>query len=349
MSFAANNLKSPRRHRHRGGHGAQDGVIHSVTANAALWPDFSLFSPTVPEDAQTSALAGNTASPKMLLVNAHPDDESEGAALVYRITHELGGTVDQVVVTNGEGGNHYSALAEAYYRLPLGAETAGRRKLLGQIRREELMRSSRILGIRHNYFLDQEDTGTTLNPAEAFNAWDIDRVRREIRMLLQFEKYHLVLLLLPTADTHGHHQSVAAITLEALADLEPEERPAAVGVRTAPALTGDPGRFSGLDGYPMTRTTSAEPVWSFDRATPLNCHPRLDYSIVVNWVISEHKSQGLFQMEFGRRTHERFWLFEAGGKAGEARWRELLRMLERHEASCQDTAHRQAKRQRVKH
>jgi hypothetical protein len=153
-------------------------------------------------------------------------------------------------------------------------------------------------------------------------------------MLLQFEKYHLVLLLLPTADTHGHHQSVAAITLEALADLEPEERPAAAGVRTAAGLRGCPDRFLELDGYPVTRTTSAEPVWSFDRTTPLNGHPQLDYSIVVNWVISEHKSQGLFQMEFGRKTHEHFWLFEASGEAGQARWRDLLRMMEQNSAAC---------------
>jgi hypothetical protein len=83
-----------------------------------------------------------------------------------------------------------------------------------------------------------------------------------------------------------------------------------------------------LDGYPVTRTTSPEPVWVFDRRTPLSCHPSLDYGIVVNWVIAEHKSQGFFQMELGRRTHEHFWLFEASGEAGAARWRELVQAME---------------------
>jgi LmbE family N-acetylglucosaminyl deacetylase len=288
----------------------------SLVADAAMWPDASAFHPTAFEDAPI----------KMLLVNAHPDDESESAAAVYRITHETGGTVDQVVVTNGEGGHQFAALAEAYYRLPLTNSSDGR-KLLVQIRREELMRSSRILGIRNNYFLDQTDTGMTLSARDAFEAWDIPRVRQELRELLEFEKYNVVMILLPTADTHGHHQTVAALTLETVAELDEEDRPAVLGVRTAAAGAGDPGRFSELQGYPSTRTAQADPVWSFDRTTPLDCHRSLDYSIVANWVIAEHKSQGFFQMEGGRKTREYFWLFEAGGVSGAAHLREFVRAM----------------------
>jgi hypothetical protein len=60
----------------------------------------------------------------------------------------------------------------------------------------------------------------------------------------------------------------------------------------------------------------------------MSCHPQLDHRIVVNWVISEHKSQGFFQMEGCRRTHEHFWLFEVSGEAGAARWRKILHKLE---------------------
>jgi N-acetylglucosamine malate deacetylase 2 len=288
----------------------------SLVADAAMWPDASAFNPVPVEDPQIKAL----------LVNAHPDDESESAGAVYRITHEAGGTVDQVVVTNGEGGHEYAALAEAYYRLPLTNGTDGR-KLLGQIRRAELMRASRILGIRHNYFLDQTDTGMTLSPGDAFRAWDIPRVRRELRELLEFEQYNVVLILLPAIDTHGHHQTVAALTLETVAELDEEDRPAVLGVRAAAAGSGEVDRFSELTGYPSTRTVRPEPVWSFDRRTPLDCHRSLDYSIVANWVIAEHKSQGFFQMESRRKTHEYFWLFEAGGASGRARLRNFVRAM----------------------
>src|ERR1700735_3486907 len=57
--------------------------------------------------------------PKILLVVAHPDDEYTFAATVYRVAKELGGTVDEVVITDGAGGFHYSTLSEPIYGIPL--------------------------------------------------------------------------------------------------------------------------------------------------------------------------------------------------------------------------------------
>jgi LmbE family N-acetylglucosaminyl deacetylase len=327
MSAARGHLAGSRQLRHRHRYGLQEGLFRAIAASAALWPDPAAFGSVSLEDQPSLDTAEERVPVRALLVNAHPDDESESAALVYRLTHELGATVDQVVVTNGEGGHQYAALAEAYYRLPLTTASSSR-ELLGRIRREELMRSSRILGIRHSYFLDQKDTGVTLNAADAFEAWDIARIRQELRVLLQFERYDLVPLLLPAPDTHGHHQTIAALTLDTAGELEAEDRPAVLGVRTAAAANGTPGEFSQLGGYPVTRTIDPAPVWSFDRRTPMNCHPQLDHRIVVNWVISEHKSQGFFQMEGCRRTHEHFWLFEVSGEAGTARWRDRAHKLE---------------------
>jgi LmbE family N-acetylglucosaminyl deacetylase len=149
---------------------------------------------------------------KVLLVVAHPDDESECAAVLYRITHELGGAVDQVVVTNGEAGTQYSAPAQAYYGLHLSEEASGRKRL-ARLRRKEALRAGQILGIRHNYFLDQKDTGFTFDPLEGLQAWNIELVQRELVRLLEREKYDLVLVLLPSPGTHGHHQTVAQVTL----------------------------------------------------------------------------------------------------------------------------------------
>lgn len=294
-------------------------LLRSLGAGATLWPDAAAFGPVFAEPGRLF---------KVLLVVAHPDDESECAAFVYRVTHELGGTVDQVVVTNGEAGARYSAPAEAYYGLPFNEKEAGR-KSLARIRRRELLRASRILGIRHNYFFKQKDTGFTFDVREGLQAWDVEAIRQELAGLLQREKYDLVLTLLPSPGTHGHHQTVAQLTLEAVAHLKPEERPAALGVQTATAES-TPDDFSELEGYPLTRTTTREPAWTFDRRAPLHGHHALDYSIVVHWVMAEHKSQGIFQMEYGRRTHECFWLFEIGGLAGTARWRNFLQAVRQH-------------------
>jgi hypothetical protein len=158
--------------------------------------------------------------------------------------------------------------------------------------------------------------------------------------LLQFERYDLVVLLLPTPDTHGHHKTTAPLTLETVGELEADERPAVLGVQTA-AATDLCGEFSQLVGYPVTRTTDPAPAWSFDRRTPLSCHQSLDHSVVVNWVISEHKSRGFFQMEYGRRTHEHFWLFEVSGEDGATRWRSIVEYLDRIGRSGERETHAQ--------
>jgi len=76
----------------------------------------------------------------------YPDDEYYFAAAIYRIAVELHGTVDELVITNGEGGYRYSTLAEPYYDGFLTSEVAGR-KALPAIRREETLNAGRILGI----------------------------------------------------------------------------------------------------------------------------------------------------------------------------------------------------------
>jgi LmbE family N-acetylglucosaminyl deacetylase len=255
---------------------------------------------------------------KVLLVVAHPDDESECAATLYRVTHEIGGVVDQVIITNGEAGHQYSAPAQAYYRSSADEES-WRKDLVG-IRRGELRRAGRILGVRRHYFLNQKDTGLTWDSREGLEAWDIEHVRKQLCGLLRCQNYDLVFMLLPSLNGHGHHQTAAILTLQAIATLEEQRRPAALGVQTADS-------FGGLEAYPLTRTATSEPAWRFDRRTRLHCHSALDYSIVVNWVIAEHKSQGMFQMEFGKRTHENFWLFDVCGSAGEARWRSFLALV----------------------
>lgn len=263
---------------------------------------------------------------QVLMVVAHPDDESECAAMVYRITHELGGAVDQAVVTNGEGGHQYSAPAQAFYGLAKGEEAW--RKNLARIRRRELIQAGRILGVRDHYFFEQPDTGLTLDEGEGLRAWNIERVERGISELLTRNRYDLVIALLPAADTHGHHKTVALLTLAAVANLDEGNRPGVLGVRAARPGTASSERYHNLDGFHLTRAFSLEPDWTFDRQTPMRCHAALDYSIVVNWVIAAHKSQGAFQMEFARRTQECYWLFEISGAAGANRWRRMLRALE---------------------
>src|SRR4051794_16442725 len=167
--------------------------------------------------ATTAAAAQQTPgpnSPKVLLVVAHPDDEYAVAATVYRITHELAGIVDQFIITNGEGGFRYSQLAEAVYGARLTDEATGRSRL-PEIRKKEALAAGSILGIRRHYFLEQKDSKFNTNGAEPFGGlWDCEAVSANLRSLLQREKYQFVFILLPTGETHGHHQAAAQLVLE---------------------------------------------------------------------------------------------------------------------------------------
>src|SRR5689334_16749139 len=113
-------------------------------------PFFFLWLVTLSISAQTKT------GPKVLVVTAHPDDETAMAATIYKITHELNGLVDQCVITNGEGGYKYSTLAEAYYGLELTDEKVGRENL-PRIRKQELINAGKIISTNNIFFLDQKD------------------------------------------------------------------------------------------------------------------------------------------------------------------------------------------------
>jgi hypothetical protein len=105
---------------------------------------------------------------RVLLVVAHPDDEYEVAGTVCRISKELFGTVDQVVITDGEAGYRYSSLAVPYYGIDLPNEAVGRARLPG-IRKEEARRAGRILGIQHQWFLNEKDDRFMLDAGESLD------------------------------------------------------------------------------------------------------------------------------------------------------------------------------------
>jgi LmbE family N-acetylglucosaminyl deacetylase len=270
----------------------------------------------------TAAIAAEADARKILIVVAHPDDEYAFAATTYRLVREQGWTADQVVITNGESGYRYSQLAEIFYGSVLTDETDARAHLPA-IRKEEVKRAGRILGIRRHYFLDQRDLGFDTDAARADDHnWDAAKVRGFLADLIGRERYDVVFTLLPTEQTHGHHRAATILALEAVAGLPADRRPLVFGVEAQDRQEAAVA-FAGLGGSAVTRTSRLEPVLTFDRRSSFGYRKALDYQIVVNWVIAEHKSQGLFQMDSGRHDLERFWLFEVSGGRAEERVEEL--------------------------
>jgi LmbE family N-acetylglucosaminyl deacetylase len=248
----------------------------------------------------------------VLLVVAHPDDESEMAGTIYRITKELSGIVDQVIISDGEGGFRYSSLAGRYYGADLANEPIGR-ALLPRIRQDEARRAGRILGIRHQWFLNERDDHFTLDVQEVLQkTWRTDRVEGWLVERLRKGHYDQVFVLLPTEDTHGEHKAASILALRAVEQLPESQRPAILGVQASPK---EEVSYQTLSGFPIAATSSTDAVFHFDRDVHFGFKDSLSYQIIVDWVIAEHKSQGLFQTTVGQNRFENFWVFSNGGRS----------------------------------
>jgi len=252
---------------------------------------------------------------RVLLIVAHPDDEYEMAATVYRVAQELTGWVDQIVITDGEGGYRYSLLANRYYGVNLTDESTGRSNL-PTIREAEARGAARILGIRRQWFLKERDDHFTLSADEALRSWRTQRVLAELLERLREGHYDVVFVLLPTAETHGQHKAASLLALQAVEQLPVNERPAVVG---AQADSKDTASYTALSAYPITAAMSSAPQFHFDRDIRFGFRNALSYEIVVNWVIAEHKSQGLFQTKCGQDRFENFWVFALSGDSSLSR------------------------------
>ena len=265
------------------------------------------------------ALASAGAQPdsalKVLIVTAHPDDDFFFAATVYRITHDLKGKVDLALITNGEGGYKYSSLGNIYYGLELTDPAIGR-QYLPAIRKQELMNGGRIIGIRNYFFLDQQDKEFTLNVDSVFRyVWDMQTTRKRLRDIMLQGDYDYVFGLLPTEETHGHHKGATILALETARDLPEQLRPVVLGGSSSRKSDTIAARFTGLKGYPVTSVAAGSPSFSFDKTQKFGFRNALDYRIVVNWLIAEHKSQGTMQLLMNRGDIEEFWFFDANDRA----------------------------------
>lgn len=266
------------------------------------------------------------AQPRVLAVQAHPDDETTYAATLYGIAQHLDGEVDVAIITDGSGGFDYAMLAEPIYDKPLAAEPEAR-FYLPAVRKQEMLRGADILGLRNVFFLDEYDHMYMLDADTVLqHVWDADHVRNHLSEILAAGGYDFVFTLLPTADTHGHHKSAGILALEAVSALPAEDRPTVLG-----GLATDAGvqpTYGGLPDYPLTEPLAEEPAFSFDRRAPLEVDSLLTYQVVVNWLIAEHKSQGTLQLLMNEWDIEHFWPYAINSAAAVERARELFYRLD---------------------
>jgi LmbE family N-acetylglucosaminyl deacetylase len=267
----------------------------------------------------------NVYAQRVLIVTAHPDDESACAATVYKITKELNGVVDLAVITNGEGGYKYSLLAEAYYHIKLTDEATGR-KHLPSIRKKELMAAGDIIGISNYFFFDQLDHHYTLDVDTVLKeTWDTTLIKKHLKSILSKGNYDFIFCLLPTPGTHGHHKGAAILALETLNEIQ-GNKPVILGVTTNNETDTVPV-FKGLEKFPLTSISSGTYFNTVDRTVSFGYKNSLNYKIVVNWEIVEHKSQGSIQSTRYLSDLENFWYFDCNGQDGKKKTEGLFEKL----------------------
>lgn len=266
---------------------------------------------------------------KALIITAHPDDETAFAATVYKITHELKGIVDLAVITNGEAGYKYSTLAEPYYNLKLTDEAMGR-KYLPTIRKKELMNAGNIIGIGKYFFMDQLDNHYTLDADTVLKQiWDVTFVKRRLTEIIRNGNYDFIFCLLPTEGTHGHHKGATILALQTVNELPAGKKPIVLAAGVSSKTDTTVTTFKGLDAYPITTITHATSEFSLDRNVAFGYKNSLNYKVIVNWEIAEHKSQGTMQLAMGRGDNEVFWYFDLNDPAGRSKVQNLFDCLAR--------------------
>lgn len=266
--------------------------------------------------------------PKALVVIAHPDDEGAFSGTIYKITHELKGTADIFVITNGEAGFKYSTLAESIYGLELTDEKVGR-KHLPEIRRQELTNAGKIIGIRKIFFLNQVDAHYGQNEREPLDtSWNTKLVEDSLNRVLVHNKYDFVFCLPPVMGTHGGHKAASLLALRGVAKLPAAQRPVILAGSVVSKKDTIVRRLPQLGSYAESATLSDTANFRVHLMAPIGFNGKLNYNIIKGWEIAEHKSQGTMQLFMGRQSdYEVFWYFKLNAEGGYAKAQALFEKL----------------------
>jgi len=268
----------------------------------------------------------NGKGPHVLVVIAHPDDESVFSVTLYKIAKEHHGIIDLFVITDGEAGYKYATLAENYYGVALTNEKTGRNEL-PRIRKQELKNAGNILGVAHYYFMDQRDSHYGLNEHDPLDtSWNVKAVNKKLDQLLADNHYDLVFCLLPVPSTHGAHKAASLLALNAVAKVPADKRPLILGADLRDKAD-EPIKFSQYKDYEITQTVTDIPLFSVDRTACFSYKNRVNYKVIANWELAEHKSQGVTQMTMNDGDLEEFWYFKLNGTAGIAKCDSLFKMF----------------------
>jgi N-acetylglucosamine malate deacetylase 2 len=253
--------------------------------------------------------------PRVLIVTAHPDDETMFPATIFKITHELIGIVDLALITDASGG-YNGLVASTFYGKNLTDSAVGR-NALPLIRKKELLCSGEVMGIRNFYFFDQLDDYYQIDPKPFFEGkrWDMAFCEKKLNTILENGKYDYVICLVPSIEQHAHHKTASILAIRAVQKLKLPVKPIVLGGK---ALNKNyTFKFESLPDFPETKILVKAPVFYFDRSFGFGEENKHSYMIVADWVKACHKSQsGDMNSSMHKGDLETFWYFDINPEKG---------------------------------
>jgi LmbE family N-acetylglucosaminyl deacetylase len=260
---------------------------------------------------------------KILIVQAHPDDETIMAGAIFKFTQYLHGVVDLLLVTNGEGGYKHTQFAEKLYGVNLSNEENGREEL-PRIRKQELEAGGKILGIKKFIYLDEVDDFYSIDLINPMENWEIEAIKDKSLETRTETTYDFVFVWLPIAETHAHHQATSILLLQVVDTLPEAKRPIVLGCTEKREIYHNNTQYS-----KETRLMADAPLFMFDKNQKLiNINPRMDFNVVVCWIKACHPSQALlFTAQEMLGNTEYYYYFEINGAQGLEKTRKLFDRL----------------------
>jgi len=186
--------------------------------------------------------------------------------------------------------------------------------------------AGKILGIRAFHWLNQKDTKYGTDIREPLDtAWETKYIEDKLTEMVNKDKYDFLFCLVPEANTHAHHQAASLLALRAVE--KTQHKPIVLGVSNSNLADSSKMSFSGLYNFPQTNVFSTKSAFNIDRNQSFGFRNKLNYKIIVNWIIAEYKSQGAFQTTMNKGDFEEFWFFDINDASKFIYWELFIEKL----------------------
>ena len=226
--------------------------------------------------------------PRLLLIFAHPDDESFVAAGLARRCADAGGEITLVTATRGEAGSRGDPPLCTEQELPARREA-------------ELRDAAALLGVGDIYLLGYRDQHLADAPA--------GRIRAQLVEIIRRHRPHVVVTYDPNGG-HGHadHVAISRFTMDAVgAAADGRWQPSAGTAHRVPRVLWTPPVLAWDD--PPPTEMSAEPGVDFllnisahktVKAAALRAH-RTQHRSTSRWVFDKRRADEILAIETFRQ------------------------------------------------